>query len=183
MIELTSPTVRPAAVAGMFYPEDADGTAHRGRPLARRRTASTGAGTEGPDRAARGLPVLRPDRGVRLRLPRIPRPSHLARRTARPGASCRRARPGDARRRPVHHAAGRRAARHGSAGQLLRVCRTSAAARARMPRSTRSKCSCRSCSACSTSSHWYRCSSATRPPARWRRHWIWSGAARRPSSS
>ena len=98
MIHLTSPAARPAAVAGMFYPADAQtlrNEVDRLLDAAPRRLALAPKALIVPHA---GYPYSGPIAATRLRLPCFACGSHFPRRTDRSGPSRRRARPGDTRR-------------------------------------------------------------------------------------
>ena len=172
------PDVRPAAVAGMFYPGAPPALAAEVRAHlagARSRGAAGARRAQGADRAARRLRLFRPDRGLGLRAARrrARRRSGAsccsARRTACRSAASRCRRRGRSRRRSGTVAVDREAV--AAALTLPQVVRERRGARARaLARSAaavpaggarRLSASCRSPSATRRRARWPRCSSCS----------------------
>ena len=136
------------AVAGLFYPADAERLAASVAGVARRARCPTASPVaEGDHRPARGLRVLGPDGRRRVcAAPPAARPGRAGR-AARSGAP-RAGSQGLAveRRGRLRHAARRRARRRRGARRVARASRRCRSTIARTRPSTASRCSCRSCS-------------------------------------
>ena len=158
-------TIRPAAVAGLFYPGEQTELAREllGYAGQTRDAAARARVPEGADRAARRLHLLRPGRGARLRAAAAGAGHREARGAARAVPPRRGARARAAGGGGVRDAARQRPDRRGGGGARSPALPQVVDQRRRRTRaSTRSRCSCRSCSRCCASSSWCRWWSAPR---------------------